>query len=448
MKTFKILSLITLVVLLSATTSCKKKFFYDKINEDPTALNTPEPTVLLPAAEANLAYFYGGDLGRLGGVITQQMLGGSNQFIAIGQLYNISDDQTDNSWNSLYTTTLNNLNKMDAYAEKNGNMYYVGIGKILTAYTMCTITDMWGDAPYSEAFMGAANLKPHYDSQESIYAAMHKLIDEGVAALGTPSAKAGLLPGSDDFIYGGKTSKWIKFAHALKARMYLHTVKKQAGNEDKALAELAMGFTSSADDAMFASFDGTSPNPLFQFQDERSGDITYVGSYLYDTLAASADPRLPFYVDTTGGNDAIGPAFGSMTSPVYFMSYMEQKFIEAELQARKGDHLKAKAAYDIAVTESFALTGASGAAAYLLLHPYPVAPTLDQALKVIMTQKYYAMFTNPESWTDVRRTGYPVLTPVTGASIPRRLTYPQSETLNNKSNMPSLTVFSPVWWNQ
>jgi hypothetical protein len=443
MKHIKIYSIITLVILLAVITSCKKKFFYDKINEDPTALNTPEASVLLPAAEANLAYFYGGDLGRLAGVVDQQMNGASNQWVSIGQLYNISDDITDNDWNSLYTTTLNNLNKMDAYAEQKGNVYYVGIGKILTAYTMTTISDMWGDAPYSQAFQGATNLKPKYDAQDVIYTNMHKLIDEGITALGTAQAKAGVLPGSDDFIYGGDPAMWIKFAHALKARMYLHTVKKEPGNVDKALAELPLGFASDADDAKFASFDGTSPNPQFQFQDERSGDITYVGSYLFDTLAAQADPRLPEYVDTTGGNDAIGAAFGSMTSPVYFLSYMEQKFIEAELYVRKNDMLKAKAAYDAAVLASFKLSGASGGAAYLAAHPFPA---LAGQMEAVMTQKYYAMFTNPESWTDVRRTGFPVLTPVKGSDLPRRLTYPQSETLNNNANMPKLTIFNKVWW--
>jgi hypothetical protein len=444
MKSIKIYSIITLLVLLTVITSCKKKFFYDKINEDPTALNTPEPTVLLPAAEANLAYFYGGDLGRLAGVITQQMNGSSNQWVGIGQLYNISDDETDNCWNSLYTTTLNNLDKMGVYAQGKGNIYYAGMAKILTAYTMTTITDMWGDAPYSEAFKGAGNLKPSYDKQDAIYAKMHTLIDEGITALETDPAKAGVLPGSEDFIYKGEVANWIKFAHALKARMYLHTVKRESGNVDKALAELTKGFTSSADDAAFTSFDGTSPNPLFQFQDERSGDITYVGSYLFDTLAANVDPRLPQYVDTTGGNDAIGPAFGSMTSPVYFLSYMEQKFMEAELYVRKSDIVKAKLAYDEAVLESFKLSGATGGAAYLAAHPFPA---LAGAMEAVMTQKYYAMFTNPESWTDIRRTGFPALKPVVGSDIPRRLTYPQSETLNNKSNIPAgQTVFTKVWW--
>ena len=446
MKMFKIYSIITLAVVTLTVTSCKKKFFYDKINEDPTALNTAEPSVLLPAAEANLVYYYGGDLSRLSGVINQQMVGAANQWVGIGTLYSIGDDETDNCWNSLYTTTLNNLNKMNAYANTKGNLYYVGIGKILTAYTMSTVTDMWGDAPYSEAFQGAGKLQPKYDAQQSIYSAMHTLIDEGITALATPSGKAGVLPGADDFIYGGDPDAWTKFAHALKARLYLHLSKKDPSNVQKALDELPLAFTSKADDGKFESFDATSANPSYQFQDQRDGDITYKTGYMFTKMAALTDPRLPKYVDTTGGGNRIGDAIGSATSPVYLLSYMEQLFMEAELQQRKGDTAKAHTAYNQAITESFAMWGATGSAAYIAANPYPTVAA-DQ-MKQIMTQKYFAMFTNPESWTDVRRTGYPAISPVVGTDIPRRLTYPQSETLYNKTNMPSVTLFSKVWWDQ
>jgi hypothetical protein len=62
-------------------------------------------------------------------------------------------------------------------------------------------------------------------------------------------------------------------------------------------------------------------------------------------------------------------------------------------------------------------------------------------LQKIMIQKYIAMFTSIESWTDYRRTGIPQLVPNAngdhnqnpGGAIPRRFNYPQTERLYNKN---------------
>ncbi len=71
-------------------------------------------------------------------------------------------------------------------------------------------------------------------------------------------------------------------------------------------------------------------------------------------------------------------------------------------------------------------------------------------LQNIIEQKYIAMYNDPEIFADWRRTGFPELTPNTGDMIPRRLPYPQTETVSNE-NTPSqadVTMFSRVWWDQ
>jgi len=62
-------------------------------------------------------------------------------------------------------------------------------------------------------------------------------------------------------------------------------------------------------------------------------------------------------------------------------------------------------------------------------------------LQKIMIQKYIAMFSSIESWTDYRRTGIPQLVPNVngdhnqnpGGAIPRRFNYPQTERLYNQN---------------
>jgi hypothetical protein len=75
-------------------------------------------------------------------------------------------------------------------------------------------------------------------------------------------------------------------------------------------------------------------------------------------------------------------------------------------------------------------------------------------LKQIIMQKYVALFCNPETWTDWRRTGYPTLTPVTGTQIPRRFPYPQSERQFNLQNLNAAVpnhadpnfIYTRIWW--
>jgi hypothetical protein len=74
-------------------------------------------------------------------------------------------------------------------------------------------------------------------------------------------------------------------------------------------------------------------------------------------------------------------------------------------------------------------------------------------LQHIMDQKHIAMFTQPEAWTDWRRTGFPALTPstgnVTGGIIPVRMPYPNDEYLFNPGNVPSNgSLTDNLWWDQ
>jgi hypothetical protein len=83
--------------------------------------------------------------------------------------------------------------------------------------------------------------------------------------------------------------------------------------------------------------------------------------------------------------------------------------------------------------------------------------TFEDKLERIMLQKYLAMFASIESWTDYRRTGYPVLTPNEGGdhnqnpggAVPRRFAYPQTERLYNQHFPETLpTLQDRFWWDQ
>ena len=71
----------------------------------------------------------------------------------------------------------------------------------------------------------------------------------------------------------------------------------------------------------------------------------------------------------------------------------------------------------------------------------------NDILKVIMNEKYKAMFLNIQTWSDWRRTGYPDFIDVSGESTscsggtPRRLLYPEKE----KSTNPNCPVDDSIY---
>jgi hypothetical protein len=172
-------------------------------------------------------------------------------------------------------------------------------------------------------------------------------------------------------------------------------------------------------------------------------------------MNATNDPRRAAYCEADkdgkfNATCAMGAFYSSINSAVPMLTFTEMKFIEAEAQMRLGKVAEAHAAFVAAVKASLARTGVSDADATTFMAQAGVDPGATAlTLENIMTQKYVAMYTQCESWSDWRRTGFPALAPVEGNEVPRRFPYPQSERLYNGTNMPGgLTIFNRVWWDK
>jgi hypothetical protein len=104
---------------------------------------------------------------------------------------------------------------------------------------------------------------------------------------------------------------------------------------------------------------------------------------------------------------------------------------------------------------------------YKSLNPYNSAGTFEQQLEQISTQKWVSLFGNDyEVYSNWRRTGYPVLTPVnypgnvTGGKMFRRFSIPESENLTNHDNYVEAlqrqgfaelngdNLLTRVWWDK
>ena len=425
------------LVLISG---CKK---LDEVNTNPNNPLSATPATQFLSSELLIGYSMGGDQSRFTSMWMQQITGVNRQAQSYN-VYVVGNADFDPAWGNFYQG-MTNLNDLIIHAQAAGNNYYVGVSKILMAYTLGMSTDVWNNMPYSKAFQGVANLQPAFDNQQALYATMHQLCDDGIAALGKSPGK--LTPGTDDLIYGGNTANWIALAHGLKARFYLHTSKVNSGDLAKCVTEANLANTAWGGDAYipFGSTNNTA-GPVFQFQQQRAGDIQVSSSYLANILISTSDPRLGAFMDTT--QNIIGPFYGSMNSGVQIMTQAEVEFILAEAAFRNGDLAGAATNSNAATISSVTnITGSAPTGAWLTSYASETAGTIT--LAKIIGQKYIALYLNPEVFSDWRRTGLPAITEAAGAStngIPRRFFYAETETERNANTPRGLQLTDRVWW--
>ncbi len=455
MKTKQIMTIAALAVLM-ITTSCKKTFFTDA-NKNPNAPTSVPPSTILSSVEAGIGYTQGGDLSRYASLFTQQTYGATRQATAYYN-YILTSNDVDNLWGNLYTGTMNNINDLIKLADKGDGdgpyNRYAGIARLLMAYSLQLTVDSWGNIPYSEAFKGLDNLHPSYDKDVDIYATIEKLIDEGINRL--QASKPGTQkPGVEDVIYGGDPDKWIKFGHALKARLAIHQSKGDNAMAQKAIDEVALAFSSNSDNAIYIfGADETASGPWYQFNQNRA-DIYFDESTLSDTMFSRNDPRIGYYFDTTYSDVSevgMGAYYGDPNGHVELITYDELLFISAEAKLRLGDATGAQPDYENAIKANMKKFGIADSNISTYLAVRDTLPNdVSTAIAWVAFEQYFALYLNPEVWTLYRRTGIPNLVPVAGSNgIPRRYVYPQNElTYNSNSYNSSATLFSPkIFWDK
>ncbi len=443
--------------------SCKKTFFTD-VNNNPNVVAAVTPPLLLSTTEAALGYVVGGDISRFGSYFDQQVFGKSQQSQTIYQ-YGVNAGTFDNAWIDMYTSVVENNATLMQIADKGNYAIYSGMSRIIMAYTLQVTVDQWGKVPYSDAAKGnltGGSLTPKYDDDKALYDTIASLVDQGIAYL--KNTNIGIAtPGADDVIYGGDASKWIKFGHAIKARLFIHQSKNNIAMATSALTELASAFSGTADNAQYTWYSAeTAANPWYQFNRDRPGYTTFTNSPLAAMLTSLNDPRYAIFYDPA--NDGLGQNknhygglnehYGAIDAPTEFITYDELLFMKAEATVTAQSNIAgAQTAYQQAITANLTKLGVSaGDMATYIAANGTLPATNAGAIAQIAQQEYIALFLNPEAWTVWRRTGSPALTAVSGTNgVPRRYEYTQSEYSYNPANVPvpatNNTLFSPkIFW--
>jgi hypothetical protein len=431
----------------------------EEINENPNVPNDVPLSTLLPPTQKSLADVQGGQLFRINSIFSQQMEGLSGRPLEF-ERYNPSELFVGNAWADVYLGSVVNLKIIEDRAIEESSPHYAGVAKILRAQAFGLLTDTWGDAPYFQSALGSDEIDPAFDSQEVIYDNIQILLDEGIFLLGEESV---LTPGPDDIIYNGDLQNWIAAAYLLKARYLMHTTKREPAVAGEVITLLNQAFTSTSQDFEYPYLGtGEDINPVNGFFE--SNETMIVDPAFIGLMQSQNDPRLDFAFDVlpfTGGQRKPGEYFASPDSRVELAGYTEQLFLLAEARLRNSDTPGAEEALREAIGISMDDISA-GEITQEEIDNYVAANAslsgdFEADLEIIIREKYIALFTTPEPWTDFRRTGYPVLEPneggVSGSNpngeIPRRLIYPQSERLRNQ-NFPSVNpnMQDRFWWDE
>lgn len=220
--------LAALALSLSAV-SCND---YLDINESPNAghIENVLPEQVIPGAINELFITQGGEGGgRSGSMMTfgnVMMNNWATDVYNTGGVYNaeytlgaVNDSFYSNIWNRIYLYAAN-LKLVEDYPNADhAQDNYVAIAKIAKAFYMQYIVDLYGDAPYTEAFLRSANTTPKYDDDKEIYKALIGELEAANALIDLkhPDAKAA----TTDPIFGGVMNNWKAFSNTIKLRMLL-----------------------------------------------------------------------------------------------------------------------------------------------------------------------------------------------------------------------------------
>lgn len=297
--------IIALTLVFTIVISCKD---LDELNVNPNGVDPANADLnfLLPTIETSLGQtVYSLGFGTFSGVMqhTQQTgwQGGYN---------NYEWNDLSQSWGGYYGMLMNN----DEYFKKavSDNLeFHEGVARVLRAYTYGMITDLWGDAPYSQALkaeLGPSFFKPKFDDQKNIYLGILADLDTANVLLSKSASTYTNISSKQDVVYNGNPEKWRKFANSLALRYYMRLQAKEPGIAEQGIKKITSDQTkyplilNSTDDANI-SFVGSAKensNPLNTVYDtDPSGSYMRVKMAVtfVDSLQKYSDPRLAVWAN-------------------------------------------------------------------------------------------------------------------------------------------------------
>ncbi|WP_395052585.1 SusD/RagB family nutrient-binding outer membrane lipoprotein [Flavobacterium sp.] len=265
-------------ILAFAFYSCDQ---YLDINKSPNQLEFDKalPKNLLPGAQVSTYRVQVGTMNQLGNVFmnswTRNVQSFGNGYDRELQL-NLDNAFYSNIWNGLFLN-LKNYQAIIDFSNPEGKYdYSVAAAKICKAFYMQYIVDLYGNAPYTNAWQGNDNLTPTYDDDYAIYQDLFQNLEEArdLIAAADPAVVEDI--SGFDVMLQGDMDRWLEFANTVQLRLCLRMSEvtgAKATFRDQQLAEISGG--------PFLT-DNVSINP--GFSGATNANITPMAStYFYDS---------------------------------------------------------------------------------------------------------------------------------------------------------------------
>jgi len=245
----KIKFILPLIVLGLSASSCND---YLDINENPNSghIESVTPALILPGTLNELYITQGGESTRPTSMMTfgnVMMNNWSTNIHNYGNVYGaeyslsgVNNTFYTGIWNRIYLYCAN-FKLIEDYPNANHEQdNYVAIAKIMKAFYMQYIVDLYGDAPYKEAFLRSDNVTPKYDNDQDIYKALIGELETANSLIDAANTNA--IAASTDPVFGGIMSNWKAFSNTVKLRMLLrmsNVTGDMAAYRNQKLATLA-----------------------------------------------------------------------------------------------------------------------------------------------------------------------------------------------------------------
>ncbi|MCC5908695.1 MAG: SusD/RagB family nutrient-binding outer membrane lipoprotein [Balneolaceae bacterium] len=244
MKSIKI-SIGSIILLLLVLSGCEQDLTNANINPNAVSPETANPNQIMPKVMVDMARSYTSlGYGNIGGVM-QHM-----QEDAWKNSYN--DYQWDNqNWSNYYGMLRNNKFVYEK-AQENNQPFLEGMALTMKSLIFGKITDLWGDAPYTEALKASdddAVLTPAYDSQDVIYQGILEDLKEAASIFEAGNTDGSL--GGNDVYFGGDINAWHRFANSLILKYSMRVSEKMPDVARSNIEEVynsGIYFTSSDED--------------------------------------------------------------------------------------------------------------------------------------------------------------------------------------------------------
>jgi Starch-binding associating with outer membrane len=489
MKLFKQIPLV-LALLVSLVTSCENIKDFGDTNVDPNRTTTPNTAALLTNV-----------LSTISNRATQQNPGFFCQYFAETQypgvsLYTIPQFDFDGVYAGAMYDCQNIINTCNdplttASAAVNGSLNnQAAIARILKSYYFWTITDAWGDAPYSQALTGGTVQFPVYDKQEDIYKGILSELTAANAQFDAGNKVKG------DIVYNGEPEKWKKFSNSLRMLISLRMSKRypEAGGFaatefNAAVKDPAGSIETNADNFTVIYPGGSFRNPWFALYDGRK-DVGEATTFI--TLLTSLSDRRQLtniygssqigvpvgrnreYMNNQWGGifsqdqwaRVLGASYRAENSGVDVVHAAAVLLARSEAKERgwTSEALDAVDLYRNAITASFTQWGLTVAEATSYYNNAAVFydGTVSDKINKIALQRYIALYPDGlQGWCEWRRTGVPELSAAQDAlnssgEIPRRFVYGANDYSTNKENVQAAAALleggdsqdARIWWDK